>query len=451
MPLDAAHKGYMYQDILSAYFVAHEIAQGNLDSKFMFDKKKTPQEIPDKFDDITIYRKSETSFYQVKYSDSENEHSLEKEDFSTVAKHDLALWNLFTTWKKLESENSKFYVLLSWKPPLDSDKICDVIEIDTVIKPIFPNAICYRFNIDKLWPEATGVISSWRSLKSESLNIDRYEFKKFLASLSIQLNLPKLSNSLTDGLEKELCIEIEKIGIGIYPNERLKIEDVANSFWTYVIQERSKKEAEEQSCYDFCKRAKIELNHGAVPEEFLIDKKALIKTDERLNQIKSALAKSSRLVVTGEPGTGKSWLIENLKSDLADTTVIRHYCYTSLAEESEIFTKRVTKDAMVGSLIAQLEKEFGEFKIKNRKYASNIDSLNERLNQVSNKLLLIIDGIDHVWRTYQRVNGYLSEKEETILEIINKISSTNPNVSILVLSQPPHVDLCCTFSSRLCL
>ena len=41
MGLDAAHKGYMYQDILSAYFVAHEIRLGNLDSTFIFDKKKT--------------------------------------------------------------------------------------------------------------------------------------------------------------------------------------------------------------------------------------------------------------------------------------------------------------------------------------------------------------------------------------------------------------------------
>lgn len=436
MPLDAAHRGYMYQDILSACFVAHEIAQGNLDSTFIFDKKKTPQNVPDKFDDITIYRKNETSFYQVKYSDSENEHSLEKEDFSTVAKYDLALWNLFATWKELKSEKSKFYVLLSWKPPKNSDKILDVIEKDEVSKAIFSGAICYKFNIEKLWPSETGVITSWRALKSESTKIDRNEFKKFLDILSIQLNLPKLSLSLDDGLEKELCNEIQKIGIGIYPNERIKIEDVAYSFWTYVIQERSKKIAEEKSCVDFCKRARIELDHGAIPEEFLVDKKKLIKTDGRLNQIRTELSKTSRLVVTGEPGTGKSWLIENLKSDLSDTTIIRHYCYTTLSEESEIFKKRVSKNAMIGSLIAQLEREIGRFEIQEKKYASDIDSLNERLNQVDKKVLLIIDGIDHVWRTYQRVNGYLSEKEETILEIINQISSTNPNVSILVLSQP---------------
>ena len=197
-----------------------------------------------------------------------------------------------------------------------------------------------------------------------------------------------------------------------------------------------KKRAEEINSLDFCKRAKIELDHGAIPEDFIIDKKALIKTDSRLNQIKTGLSKSSRLVVTGEPGTGKSWLIENLKSHLSDTTIIRHYCYTSLSEESEVFKKRVSKDAMIGSLIAQLEREIGRFEIQEKKYASDINSLNERLNQVNKKVLLIIDGIDHVWRTYQRVNGYLSEKEETILEIINKISSTNPNVSILVLSQP---------------
>ncbi len=436
MSLDAAHKGYMYQDILSAYFVAHEIALGNLDSTFIFDKKKTPQDVPDKFDDITIYRKNETSFYQVKYSDSENEHCLEKKDFSTVKKHDLALWNLFASWKELKSENSKFYVLLSWKTPKDSDKILDVIEKDEVTKAIFSGAICYKFNIDKLWPLENGVISSWKTLKSKSSQIDRDEFKKFLNSLSIQINLPKLSYLLTEGLEKELCNEIENIGIGIYPNDRLNIEDVANSFWTYVIQERSKNSAIKISCLDFINRAKIELGYGAVPEEFFIDEKALIKTDERLTQVKVALSKTSRLIITGEPGTGKSWLIENLKSDLPDTTIIRHYCYTSLTEESEIFTKRVTKNALIGSLIAQLDDKIGEFNIPNKKYASDIDALNERLNQVNKKVLLIIDGIDHVWRTYQKVKGYLLEKEESILEIINQISFSNPNISILVLSQP---------------
>ena len=178
---------------------------------------------------------------------------------------------------------------------------------------------------------------------------------------------------LTEGLEKELCNEIENIGIGIYPNDRLNIEDVANSFWTYVIQERSKNSAIKISCLDFINRAKIELGYGAVPEEFFIDEKALIKTDERLTQVKVALSKTSRLIITGEPGTGKSWLIENLKSDLPDTTIIRHYCYTSLTEESEIFTKRVTKNALIGSLIAQLDDKIGEFNIPNKKYASDID------------------------------------------------------------------------------
>lgn len=436
MGLDAAHKGYIYQDILSAYLVAHEIADGNLNSTFVFDKKKTSQNIPDKFDDITVYRKNEILYFQVKYSDSENEHNLEKEDFSTGARYDLALWDLFKTWKNLKSKNSRFYVLLAWQPPLDSDKINDVIEKDEIIKPIFPNAICYKFNVDKLWPSESGVITSWRALKSEVSEIDRSEFKKFLDSLSIQLNLPKLSYSFSKGLEKELHNEIERIGIGIYPNDRLKVEDVANTFWTFVTQERSKTEVKQISCLDFTNKAKIELGHGAVPETFLIDEKELIKTDERLKQVRDALSKTSRLVVTGEPGTGKSWLIENLKSNLPNTIIIRHYCYTSLTEEHEVFKKRVTKDAMIGSLIAQLNEKIGGFDLPDKKYASEIKTLNERLNQVNKKLLLIIDGIDHVWRTNQKVNGYLTEKEETILEIINQISSTNPNVSIVVLSQP---------------
>ena len=37
--LNSAHKGYEYQDLLSAYFVASYIAQNKLDVEFQFDAK----------------------------------------------------------------------------------------------------------------------------------------------------------------------------------------------------------------------------------------------------------------------------------------------------------------------------------------------------------------------------------------------------------------------------
>ena len=63
------------------------------------------------------------------------------------------------------------------------------------------------------------------------------------------------------------------------------------------------------------------------------------------------------------------------KSNLPNTIIIRHYCYTSLTEEHEVFKKRVTKDAMIGSLIAQLNEKIGGFDLPDKKYASEITSI----------------------------------------------------------------------------
>ena len=50
--LNSAHKGYEYQDLLSAYFVAQYIASNKLDVEFLFDSKDFDG---DKFDDLKIY------------------------------------------------------------------------------------------------------------------------------------------------------------------------------------------------------------------------------------------------------------------------------------------------------------------------------------------------------------------------------------------------------------
>ena len=101
--LSAAHEGYIYQDILGAYFVAQELAHGKGTTQFHFDHKKTPNGIPDKFDDLAIYHERKTTYIQVKYSNDEHLHVLSKDDFSNSSSCDLALFDLFKTWKALHN------------------------------------------------------------------------------------------------------------------------------------------------------------------------------------------------------------------------------------------------------------------------------------------------------------------------------------------------------------
>ena len=217
--LNSAHQGYIYQDILGAYFVAQELAHGKGTTAFHFDYKKTPKGIPDKFDDLAIYHEESTSFIQVKYSNDENQHVLTKQDFSSRSSYDLALFDLFATWKALHRPGCEWRICLAWDKPLPDDQIQEVLIQLPDNESMFPGTTCYQFNCDALWTEHGEVLSSWKTLKAWSKTNSREKFKAFLDCLVLEVDCPKstLLQDYNQGLEKLLARTIEKIGIGIYP------------------------------------------------------------------------------------------------------------------------------------------------------------------------------------------------------------------------------------------
>jgi hypothetical protein len=54
MALDQAHKGYEYQDLVTAYFILREVLNGN-STKFTIDQKQFKG---DRFDDLTVTLKN---------------------------------------------------------------------------------------------------------------------------------------------------------------------------------------------------------------------------------------------------------------------------------------------------------------------------------------------------------------------------------------------------------
>ena len=205
--LESAHQGYWYQDILGAYFVAQELAHGKGSTRFHFDFKKLPNGAPDKFDDLVIYRERETSFIQIKYSNDTHRHVLTKKDFSSSSAHDLALPDLFKTWKALHGPGCNWRICLAWDKPTPEDPIQTVLIQLPGDKSLLPGTACYQFNCDALWPENGEVLPSWKALRRWAKSIDRTEFKAFLNCLVLEVSCPKstLLKGYNRGLEKYLA------------------------------------------------------------------------------------------------------------------------------------------------------------------------------------------------------------------------------------------------------
>jgi len=107
MGLEHAHKGYEYQDLLSALFIAEQLLTSD-SATFKIDKKESRN---DKFDDITIISSNRILKRQIKYSEDK---ILQKADLSS-ANYDLALDILFKSWQETNVSGNNDFITGSYR------------------------------------------------------------------------------------------------------------------------------------------------------------------------------------------------------------------------------------------------------------------------------------------------------------------------------------------------
>lgn len=422
--LNSAHKGYEYQDLLSAYFVAQYIASNKLDVEFLFDSKDFDG---DKFDDLKIFDGDKILYRQIKHSEN---HSIEKNDFSAPGAHDLYLKDLFDSWLKQKDGATEFRLCLAWNPPPKKDKLNDVLKLTKKRSKVFLQTSCYKIDCESLWPQGKEIVRGWPKLKKASKTIDRAQFKSFLDSLIIEINYPS-----KDDLKRLLTEQVRKIGIGIYPNDNLQVGAISQQLQSIVQEYRADSSKQRVSTLEIAAKCSITLNCGGIEENFPIDEKMYVDVSDRLRTIKNALNQNNKVVATAEPGAGKSWLINALEKDcnLNNVTLVKHYCYVSL-EDSD-FERRVRTTTLLGSLKDQIQQTFSGLH-SDKTFAADVDEVNTLLNQIPSETLVLIDGVDHVKRIYAKNSYNVTQKQVDVISAMNQLDFDNPNVKLLVISQP---------------
>lgn len=422
--LNSAHKGYDYQDLLGAYFVAQYIVSNKLDVEFLFDSKEVNG---DKFDDFKIFDGEKIYYRQIKHSEK---RSLKKNDFLASEYPNLHLKKLFDTWQKLPKDNAEFRLCLAWENPKASDKLNDVLKPLNSCNKIFPETTCYKIDCDRLWPQGTEVIDDWKKLKNDLKDIDRNEFKRFLDSLIIEVNYPKKIK-----LESLFSRLVQNIGVGTYPNDHLQVEAVCNRMQLIAQKLRADASKNHVSALKIAEDCHIILNCGGIEENFPIDEKMYVDVSDRLQTIKEALSQNNKVVATAEPGAGKSWLINALEKDcnLNNVTLVKHYCYVSLEDSN--FERRIRTTTLLGSLKDQIQQTFSGLH-SNKTFAADVDEVNTLLNQIPSETLVLIDGVDHVKRIYAKNSYNVTQKQVDVISAMNQLDFDNPNVKLLIISQP---------------
>ena len=357
-----------------------------------------------KLDDVLVLRKDGTvEATQVKYS--------------TDAFRPGDPW----TWKKLlEQPTGKKSLIQDWHG--------SVAALEELYDRVEPRLVSNRIADDDLALSDSGtldlaklpsdVLEDIRCQLGEETNdfLARFRFQVDQEDLDdlderLQFDFQELDVSLTGWLSLKDTIRSWIRGQSLPANGQIKVNDIRLACgWRQLTALRQDLE---------------------VPDDYTLP--LLEFHDEFLRSIENAAGQP--VVLVAEPGVGKSTYLSFLVQDLRNSgrPVIRHYY--SLGANDERTLERLDSNLIAESLMAEIRIEvpsyLSEIDIRNPDPASLglwLREVGRQLNEEGKRLVVVVDGLDHVWRTNQ--------SREELRKLFGLLLPVPPGVVLVVGTQP---------------
>ncbi|MBP7407614.1 MAG: NACHT domain-containing protein [Flavobacteriales bacterium] len=433
--LSAAHRGYLVQDVLTAYILAESLVNGY--EAVTVDRKKVAG---DKLDDLEITTTGHTSRRQLKTS-ADLTTPLEEDDFNHQSSP-LRIDLLVKSYVRAGDEAATEYILCTtWTAPAASSSLYPLVETVVHKETVAGSRTRFlRLRHEAIWPSGSSPTWKWLS----DIEITREVFATFCERFFIELELPSVAGDLLNPgpLDKALLnILRDRVGIGQYPNRDRVLEDVADRLC--VLASRARVSGLTLTPAQVEQQLNLQTDYGFVAQSFPLDENHFCDRESLRPVLKKSAINGVHQLVIGPPGCGKSWELTKVAEELknVDTLVAKHYCY--LAPGDQDVERRVLSDTLFGNIIHELVTQRPELRdAAKRRYAAGPLELQELLDcavQLGLKVVLIVDGLDHIVRVIS-ASPSLSVAET---DIISQLSSLHlpSGVSLIIGSQPgPHLD-----------
>ncbi|MFD6443139.1 hypothetical protein ACFWDG_26000, partial [Peribacillus sp. NPDC060186] len=177
-------------------------------------------------------------------------------------------------------------------------------------------------------------------------------------------------------------------------------------------------------------------SYGNIEQEFIIDRDINVLNSTKYNKLKEFLSVHNKVSLLGEPGSGKSWFIQNFIEFLKERSikVIQHYCYTGIDDVYE--QDRITINVFLANLINDIIKSFPYLEsYKTSKYGVDFQELQLLINHIQEEVVLIVDGLDHIGRIYSFHKEVMKKRDTEIVDVISRLKFPD-NVKVVMASQP---------------
>lgn len=443
MNLRPTHHGYAYQDTMCG--IAFVDLMLGTATRIKVDLKV---DADDRFDDLTIeYAIGRRRRLQIKHTTVDRQ--LSRATFSGDGRSlrlDLLLRSLLDDLAS--NPDADYRVVVRDKGP-DS-------ELSQVLEPVdagddpgdpLPGVATrrYRFNPQKL--RAT---DPWKNVLK---GFTDDELHTACARLVIDTDAPEATLSFDSPGPAERALmrrAVEELGAGRPPNLNRSAEDVGLALLHAATGARAIEGTVTRT--SLAPEVRLTTDFGAVRDGHPVEAAFAVDRVDASDVVRAAidesLADGGRVVLTGEPGAGKTWLCEQLADSYveAGVLVLRHHCWLGDADSDR--NERVLAEVVIGSLLHQLEAIVPESVAHLRpRFAATPEALEEAIRACrganpDQHLVIIVDGLDHIDRVLGRQVGG-PQRPDPARALVDQLGAVAlpAGVSVLIASQPgQHLD-----------
>lgn len=402
------YKGYDYQTLFGISILADWLNFPDKYQKVLFEATDNTDDTPQALDDVVCVRKdNKYDYYQVKYSPSPEK---EENEFS---------WNWILK-KSGKTERSKSILRKIYdaykRIPLDQINSINLVtnkHLARDVEPCFQKTAYLQFDlIPKNIQEE--IITQ---LGSEG------EAKTFIESLKVAYDDPMylvLENQVKDSLMKVS----DEIGC-------LRLLDEAKRWAT--IQNYPAPQG--WITLDILRSIIHTKRPEPIPQSFYISDDYVLPDESFHENFVSEIigvAKTNIHVLTGSPGLGKSTYLSYLCNELEDKKIpyIRHHYFISTRDRT---LDRLSLRIIAESIYSQIRQFHHKINISSHEQPEHLINILEKCGshykKIGKHFILIIDGLDHVWRDNNRDINPLEELFKTLLPLPD-------NLKIIIGTQP---------------
>lgn len=443
-PLAAAHRGYSYQDLLTALRLT-DVLLGSVIAADV-DCKLFPKDI---FDDLTVVAPGGAR-ERAQFKNRETPNTpLPMSTFTGKDQRSLSLVEILASvLKDRESHGTSrptiFRVVLGDTRPVDPDLVQVLRPIARDPGPFVAgmNTLRMSFDPERLWPVG---LTGGAKAPFEALCDGRFERADVVwmcEHLIVEVDAPAASfNLLVPGPAEVLLLDRMRadLGAGCFPNTARTAVDVAAAMIRAANAARIGKG--EITARALLRTAQLRSDFGAIARAHPVEASQEVTRGRFVaTSVEKAIAAAEAgraLVFVGPPGQGKSWSCHQLLQALTASSwiVAEHYCF--LGDGDRERSERVLADTIFGSLLARIaEADPATVAEQRPKFAANEVALLNAVQLVCDsgrRVALVVDGIDHVTRV-----GGVSSLTDPSLVVAGLLAALElpERCTLIVLSQP---------------